>query len=80
MRRPILIATLLLPLVFAALPLLAVFMSGSNSAYAGTTVAVTPSVVTQATSGPVATDDTRTQAIVRTQTEPCIGGTPGLQG
>ena len=82
MRRPVIIVTLLLPFVFAALPLLAVFVGGNSPAYAGGTVAVSPSVAAVATTTTAPSDNASLAQTVSqgTQDNNCVGSSTGVQG
>ncbi len=81
MRRSAIIVTVLLPFVFAALPLLAVFMTGDSPAYAGGTIAVSPSLAAVATARTVPTDNTLAQSVVAQSTQDsCTGTSSGVQG
>ncbi len=81
MRRTAIIVTVLLPFVFAALPLLAIFMTGESPAYAGGTIAVSPSVAAVATARIVPTDTTLAQSVAAQSTQDtCVGSSVGIQG
>jgi hypothetical protein len=80
MRRSVITVTLLLPFVLAALPLLAIFMTGSSPAYAGGTIAVSPSVAVVATARTEPVDSTLAQAVAaQAAPQTCVDSTTGAQ-
>ena len=81
MRRSVITITLLLPFALAALPLLAIFMTGSSPAYAGGTVAVSPSVAVVATAMTApAVDTALAQTVSSTTPDGCVGDYTGVHG
>lgn len=81
MRRSVITVTLLLPFILAALPLLAVFMTGTSPAYAGGTIAVSPSVAAVATARAVPTDNDNTLAETVSQgpQDTCVDSSASFQ-
>lgn len=79
MRRSVITVTLLLPFALAALPLLAIFLTGSDPAYAGGTIAVTPAVAAVATARAVPTDKTLAQTVSQGTQDTCLDGPVGAQ-